>query len=98
MRTNKYTDTNLIMETALKHIKSVPYSVSLRWVFYRLYQQGLYTDKKDYGKKFIGLTARWRKEWKEGWYPGIVVDDTRDIYFHGNGYDNEADWICNLTL
>ena len=47
-----------ILDQALAHIRSVPYDVSARWLFYRLLQDGLYRVKEDYHGKFLPLTAK----------------------------------------
>lgn len=85
-----------IMDTALKYINSVPYAVSLRWTFYRLYNDGLYSDKRDYLTKFKSLQANWRKQWKYGWRPNTFKDDTRTILNYGIGSKNKEEWIDNL--
>ena len=41
-----------ILDRALFHVESVPYDVTLRWVFYRLWQEGL-------------LQKKWKQGWKE---------------------------------
>jgi hypothetical protein len=65
-----------ILDRAMAHIKSVPYRVSLRWLFYRLLQDGLYKTKEDYHDKWKGLCARIRKVSWEEWRPDILKDDT----------------------
>jgi len=82
-----------------EHIDSVPYSVTLRWVFYRLYQDGLYTSKDEYSH-FKGVSSRARHSCLYGWHPESVVDDTRHLYFYGVGSGDEWGAIdsieCNL--
>lgn len=78
----------LILDSALSHIESVPYKVSLRWVFYRLLQDGLYSSKEDYSKwKALSSTAR--KKFYSRWYPATLSDDTRAIIYRNGGYENE---------
>lgn len=88
-----------IMDTALSYINGVPYAVSLRWTFYRLYNDGLYSNKNEY-REFKSLQTRWRKGWVRGWKPDTFKDDTRTICNYGIGYDNKEGWIeeleCNL--
>jgi len=77
------------LERAMEHISSVPYQVSLRWVFYRLLQEGFYSEKEHYlSWKSLASTARKRfyKEWK----PDTLVDDTRGIEGLSWTYYNEA--------
>ncbi len=38
----------LLIAKTVHHLNSVPYRVSLRWLFYRLLQDGILRDKKDY--------------------------------------------------
>lgn len=47
-----------ILNIGLDHVNSVPYKVSLRWVFYRLYQNGLYKTKNDDAWEIICSRAR----------------------------------------
>ena len=77
-----------ILDRAMEHIKSVPYRVSLRWVFYRLLQDGLYDDKDGY-KHFTGISRKHRREFKGEWKPDTLADDTRPVFYHGWGYDNK---------
>lgn len=67
-----------ILNTALKHVRSVPYKVSLRWVFYRLYQDGLYKTKKGYDA-FEQLCSRARHARWGSWQPDTLADETRQI-------------------
>ena len=99
---NKY-----ILERCHYHIKSVEYKVSLRWLFYRLAQEGLYKKDfkdasgkliSDYKNKFTGLFSRVRKGFKFGFYPDIIADETRTIKWRGLGRKNEKDGIEKLTF
>lgn len=71
-----------VKSRAREHINSVGYSVSLRWVFYRLLQDGIYNDKDDYGR-LKALTERWRHF--EDWPPDILADDTREAIYRAGG-------------
>ncbi|MBA7638088.1 hypothetical protein ES703_45739 [subsurface metagenome] len=71
-------ETQKILNTALAHINSVPYSVSLRWVFYRLYQDGFYKTKKGYDN-FEQICSRARHSGWGGWRPDTLADETREI-------------------
>lgn len=75
-----------ILERAMDHLKSVPYSVSLRWLFYRLYQDGIYRkawiDNRgikhdDYKAKWTKICSAARINFWNGWRPDIIEDDTR---------------------
>lgn len=67
-----------ILIRAMEHINSVNYAVSVRWVFYRLLQDGLYSKKSHYNN-FVSLTSRARHSFWNGWHPLILADETRDI-------------------
>jgi hypothetical protein len=70
----------------------VPYKVSLRWLFYRLLQAGIYNNKNDYNA-LKHITKRARKEFYNGWNPETLVDDTRRAYIRGSGYLDEYDFL-----
>ena len=70
--------TQKILNAALDHVKSVSYKVSLRWVFYRLYQDGFYSTKEGYNK-FEYLCSRARHTGWNGWQPETLADETREI-------------------
>lgn len=77
-----------ILDAAFNHIESVPYKVSLRWVFYRLLQEGYYSTKKHYSK-WKSLSSVARKRFYLGWNPETLADDTREIFYGNGGYYNE---------
>jgi len=67
-----------ILNAAFEYVNSVPYKVSLRWVFYRLLQDGFYNDKEGYNRfKFICAKARYSR-WG-GWRPDTLADETRHV-------------------
>lgn len=86
-----------ILNSAMAHINSVPYKVTLRWLFYRLYQDGLYHTKKEY-KDFIGLQAKARKSFYDGWLPDTLADDTREVIIQGDGWQNDVDWLKAVAV
>lgn len=69
-----------VLNWCLKRVEEVPYEPTVRWLFYRVYQELGYS-KKDY-KKFINLTARARKNYWNGWTPETLSDDTREPTSH----------------
>ncbi|MGA2363526.1 MAG: hypothetical protein ABSG73_13855 [Candidatus Aminicenantales bacterium] len=77
-----------ILETALNAVNSVPYRVSSRWVFYRLYQAGLYTRKEDYNG-WGELSSRARHTGWGGWRPDTLADDTREAVVRTGGYNGK---------
>jgi len=70
----------MILDRAMEHLKSIDYPPSARWLFYRLLQDGIYTDKSDYKNTFIGLTSRARHSGY--WKPDILSDDKREAIFY----------------
>jgi len=86
-----------ILEEAMRHINSVPYDVSARWLFYRLRQGSLYRFKEDYHGKFLPLTAKARKQFYKcpsgQWRPDTLADDTRGVIDYGLGFDDERAWL-----
>ncbi len=81
-----------ILDRAMWHIQSVPYQVTLRWLFYRLLQEGVFQSKDDY-HQLKSLTARARKMFYDGWAPNTLADDSRTAYLRGFGYDNAGQWL-----
>ena len=80
-----------VLAWSLDKIKSAPYRVTLRWIFYRLIQE-LGLSKRDYCS-FKKWTSRARKSFWNGWRPDTLVDDTREIHLHGGGYPSPEDWL-----
>lgn len=77
-----------ILDAAYRHIESVPYKTSLRWLFYRLLQEGYYSDKTDY-KKWTALASVARKRFYKKWHPETLHDDTRSVELYNGGYWDE---------
>lgn len=80
----------------MAHLKSVPYKVSLRWLFYRLLDEGVYTQKNDYINKFKSLMSKARHNNWDRWKPDSIEDDTRQIYWKGIGSFTESDAIKQI--
>lgn len=90
------------MEVAWRHIHSVPYTVTARWVFYRLLQDAIFNKKSDY-KRLLKLLSSARKGFYNGWQPDTLADDTRQAVIKGNGFHSGNEWLegvkrmsCNL--
>jgi len=88
--------TVIILERALELIESVPYKVSLRWVFYQLLQAGIYGAKNDY-MKWKALASRYRKNFEFGFNPTTLADDTRARVNRSGGARNLADCLSSLV-
>jgi hypothetical protein len=84
------------LDRAMVHIKSVPYSVSLRWLFYRLLQDGLYHGKGDYGTA-KDIFARARLSFYDGWHPSTLADEGRSAEVKGDGYTTPEEWLAAVT-
>jgi hypothetical protein len=80
-----------IMAWCLQKIKSVPYRVTLRWIFYQAYQ--FFGLTKDDYHNFKSWTSRVRKNFWNGWSPDTLVDDQREILYRGGGYSGIKEWI-----
>jgi hypothetical protein len=89
---NPQAKTRAILDRAWEHVQSVLYQVSLRWVFYRLLQDGTYRDKDDYGK-LSELLAEARKRFYQGWRPDTLADESRQMIIRGTGYDDAQSWL-----
>lgn len=106
MSYNPREDTQRILEEAHQWVRSVPYQVTARWVFYRLLQSGTYDTKAGY-KHLLGILSKARKEFYGPWRPWTLADDTRapilmqregfyTLYCRGWGFKNEEEWLSKL--
>jgi hypothetical protein len=77
-----------ILNRAFEHVRSVPYRVSLRWLFYRLLQDGFYSRKEDYKDRFSKLLSRARHSCFKEWRPDTLEDETRAVIRRAGGYEN----------
>lgn len=85
-----------ILDRAFELVQSVPYSVSLRWLFYRLYQEGFYKTKDDYKFRFTPLLSRARHTGFKHWRPDTLADDTRRAEVRVGGYASPDDAMQDL--
>jgi len=81
-----------ILARAWAHVQAVPYKVTLRWLYYRLYQEGFYPDKARGYKNFIKLMSRARHSFYEDWEPDTLADDTNEVIARGGGFDSAEEW------
>jgi hypothetical protein len=86
-----------ILDRALEHVRSVPYKVTARWLFYRLLQDGYYANKKDYKNRFIQMLSKARHNYWGGWQPDTLVDDTRAAIIKTGGDKAVDDWVQGMT-
>lgn len=74
-----------ILDRGWTLIQSVPYRVSLRWLFYRLLQEGFYKTKSDYKNTFTKLFGKARYTGFKEWRPDTLVDEGRAIISRAGG-------------
>lgn len=94
----------LILERAWRYVQSVPYTVTLRWLFYCLLQDGTFIDKADYNNLKTILSSA-RKRFYRDWKPDTLADDTRISVVRGEGFSTPKSWAtamakrgaCSLT-
>ncbi len=86
--------TAAILDAAMDYIDSVKYKVGLRWIFYRLLQDGYLTGKSDYAK-LKSICSAARKRFYNGWHPSTLVDEGRTIAQSSAPYDR-ADIIRDI--
>jgi hypothetical protein len=86
----------VILDRAYDLVEGVPYTVTARWLFYRLLQDGIYSAKDDYKAKFIPLISRARKEFYKDWAPDTLADDTRTAITRGDGWPSEESFLRDV--
>lgn len=95
-----------ILQRAWHWIQSVDYAVTIRWVFYRLLQDGTYSKKAGY-KHLICLLSKARKMFYGVWRPWTLADDSRgpillqrkgyySLYLRGYGFVDESEWLKTI--
>lgn len=90
-------ETQDILDRGRAMVESVPYHVSARWVFYRLFQEGLYQSKADYDNKWLKVVSRARHAMYRGWRPDTLADETRSAIHRGHGYRTSKVWLENYA-
>jgi len=81
-----------LLARAWEHVQGVPYSVTARWLFYQLYQEGWYKDKSAYNSQFLPLLSSVRHSFWGDWRPDTLVDDRRSPIVRGHGYLTPEAW------
>jgi ABC-type antimicrobial peptide transport system ATPase subunit len=81
---NPRPEAEAILDRAYELVKSVPYAVTARWLFYGLLQEGTYPDKDSYKSKFLPMLSKARKSFFNGWTPDTLADDTRVAVVRGD--------------
>ena len=90
-------ETANMLRRALSIVQSVEYQVSARWLFYRMYQEGWYSDKKDYANKFLKAISAARHSSFEGWAPDTLADETRQSIGRSGRFYNVGAWLQWIT-
>lgn len=90
---NPQAKTAAMLARALELVNSVPYAVSLRWLFYRVLQEGFYSSKDDYNNKFAPAVSAARHAFYNGWRPDTLADETREAIVRGDGYKSVEAWL-----
>jgi hypothetical protein len=93
---NPQKKTAAILDRAMQYVKSVPYQVSARWLFYRLLQDGYYRKKTDYKDQFMNPLAEARKRMYGDWRPWTLADETRTPIYRGQGFATQQAWLERL--
>lgn len=86
-----------ILDRAYDLVQSVPYRVGVRWLFYRLLQEGYYTRKNDYKTQLIPMLSKARHAMYKDWRPDTLADETREAIYRGHGHATPEDWIVALS-
>ena len=94
---NPRKDTAKALDRAYALVRSVDYSVSARWLFYRLLQEGFYSKKSDYKNKWLPSASKARHAGYKLWRPDTLADDTRQAIERGGGWDDPKDWIEGVS-
>lgn len=79
-----------ILDRAWSYIESVNYKVSIRWVFYKLLQDGYFSSKSGYNN-LKGYLSQARKRWYKEWRPDTLSDETRSAIYRGFGRRDEEE-------
>ncbi len=90
---NPRVETAKILDEAYKLSQSVPYNVTLRWLFYGVFQKGLIGgDKKKGYNNFKQWIVSARKGFYKEWRPWTLVDDTRNPIVRVSDYKDGNAW------
>jgi hypothetical protein len=89
-----------LLDRALEIVESVPYTVTLRWLFYNLYQEGWFKgDKAKAYSNFSSTMSRLRHSpdtFQERW-PIELADDRRDPIIRTQGHTTAAEWLQSMA-
>lgn len=95
-----------ILERAVELVAGVPYTVTLRWLFYNLWQDGYYTHQLPTSKasakqlaygnfgKLMSTLRHSAPQWQER-FPIEVADDRRDPVLFSEGFRTPSEWLAH---
>lgn len=93
-----------LLNRAVELVAGVPYTVTLRWLFYNLWQDGYYAHQRPTAKasakelaygnfgKIMSTLRHSAPQWQER-FPIEVADDRRDPVIFSDGYRTPAEWL-----
>lgn len=84
-----------ILDFAQGIINSLPYKISLRFLFYALKQQGYYASKKEY-RNFKERCIEARRNFYDKWRPWTLEDEGRSRITRAWGEENIKDCLLDL--
>lgn len=76
-----------ILDAAYDIVESVPYQLSVRWIFYTLLQQGHYSSKKEY-RNFKERCIEARRRFYKKWRPWTLADEGRHRVIRSGGHES----------
>jgi len=77
--------------------RSVPYKVSLRWLFYRIWQEKCWFKTKDKDRAYgnLAMTIS-RAVHNNYWDPRLLADETRTPVIRGEGCKSADEWLSDF--
>jgi len=85
-----------LIDRAWEHVQSVPYKVSVRWVFYRLLQDGLVVGKKRGYTLVQDTLGDARKGYYKLWRPDTLADESRSPIVRTGRFGTPKGWYAAL--
>lgn len=95
-----------ILDRSLELVQNVPYKVTLRWLFYGIWQEGFYSymkaterasEKRRSYESFKTILEKLRhsgSEIQDRW-PIELIDDRRDPIYRSEGFDGVSEWLSH---
>jgi hypothetical protein len=86
-----------LLDRALEHVTSVPYNVTLRFVFYRLVTDGLVKKSLNGYGRLTEVTTKARYAKIRGWNEWTLTDSTRRPQKQDSSHDTVEDFLGELV-